>query len=147
MQRTKRGWRISRAVKHNLAPAYFAYEFAKAKAKSFGLPWRCKVKIESTARPGIWYGHAYGKKGIGRIFCRFNHAIQPSDHQDWRFKNQPRYSMWGTEEVICFLFAHEFGHVIGWDGDKAGEMACNQFGYDCVIAYRARQYQSPAALI
>lgn len=140
-------WNVHSSVTHDMTSAVFAWGFAKAKARSLGLKWRVSVRLGSTAINGRWYGHAYGKRGRGRIRCWVNHNLPIDEHIDHRYKNQPPYLLWGASETICFLLAHEFGHVIGYGGDKAGEMACNKFGFSAVQAWRARQYNDPACLI
>ena len=59
----------------------------------------------------------------------------------------PTFDMAGGIESIIYLAAHEFGHLLGWPGDKAGETACCKFGYAAAEAWRERQYDDPACLI
>jgi len=143
-----RNWKVQPAVKHDLTPAVFAWEFVKARAKHFGLPWKVSVSLGNTEISGRWYGHAYGRGGRGKIKCWINHKLPISERQDPRYKkDQPWHLLWGNAETICYLFAHEFGHVLGYGGDKAGEMSCNNLGWEAVQAWRGRQYDHPACLI
>jgi len=143
-------WYVSPAVKHNLASAQFAYGFVRAFAKRLGLRWRVRVFIQSCKRSGCWYGHAYGRRGRGRIVCRVNHSLPVMEHREWRYRDkeaQPSHILWGAPETICFLLAHELGHIVGYGGDKAGEMACNRLAREAVDAWREVQYEHPACLI
>ncbi len=145
-----KGWRISPNVHHSMDAAHFAYAMARQFARRMGLPWRVRVRVMHTSRPGSWSGLAYGSKGKGRVLLRLNCNLGFSENREWRYKDalaQPAYPLYGAEEVLCFIAGHEFGHVIGYDGGKAGEEACNRFGYECVQAWRDRQHDAPACLI
>lgn len=142
-----RGWKVQPGFKHDLSPAVFAFDYAKSRAKKLGLRWRVRVKVGVCKYRGWWRGHASGRRGLGEIWIAMNHQIDPMEHVDNRFSNQPRHYLWGVPDTMCYLMAHECGHIIGYDGDKAGEMACNNFGLECVKAWRDREHQSPACLI
>lgn len=144
-----RGWKIEKSVHHSPEPALFAWEFAKKRARSLGLKWKCRVRWGYTSYPGRWYGHACGKRGCGHVRLWINSQIPHQQMFDRRFKRlgQFEFMLQGTTETIVFLFAHEFGHIIGYGGDRAGEFACNNFGYDCVLAWRARECEHPACNI
>lgn len=145
-----RGWKVQPGFKHNLEPAVFAFDYARRRAKSLGLKWRVRVKVGVCKYPGWWRGHAGGRRGIGQIWIAMNHKLNgPCIHVDRRYsaKNQPGHYLWGIPDTMCYLMAHECGHVIGYGGDKYGEMACNKFGEECVQAWRDRQYQHPTCLI
>lgn len=147
----RRNWRVSPSFKHSLLPAYFAYEVAKQHAKHNGLQWKVKVTIRHSARTGNWYGHAYGgnrrTRGRGQVVLCMNGTIAPQVHHDHRYKDQPGYYLYGAQEVLCFLAGHEFSHILGYDGTKVGEMAANKFGFECVLKFREREYQTPECLI
>lgn len=142
-----RKWHVKSTVTHDLQSAVFAWDYARARAKQFGLRWKVSVYLGHTSIEARWYGHAYGSRGNGSIHCWVNGNLPIIEHADRRFKNQPAFVLWGAEETIAFLIAHELGHVIGYGGGRAGEMACNKFGFEVVQAWRARQYADPACLI
>lgn len=146
---TVRGWKVQPRFKHDLSPAKFAFDFAKARAKRFGLKWKVRVLVGVCRYQGWWRGHAYGKRGRGSIWIAMNHKIDPMIHVDRRYakRGQEGHYLWGVPDTMCYLMAHECGHVIGYGGDRDGEIACNRFANECVEAWRDQQHQSPACLI
>lgn len=141
-------WNISKNVKHNLAPAEFAYEYAKSFAKKMGLPWKVRVKVTNMTSDGRGYcGRACGDKGNGRILVRLADKLPNHVHRYNAFADMPSRYLSGQSESIVYIFAHEFGHIIGYGSGKAAEIACCKFGYAAVDAWRERQYNDPACLI
>lgn len=142
-----RGWKVQRGFRHDLEPAWFAYQYSKTFAKGLGLRFKARVRVGVCKYTGWWRGHAWGKRGRGHIWIAMNHKIDPHESIDKRFANQPGYWLFGIQDTMCFLMAHECGHVIGYGGDKAGEMACNSLGYRAVQAWRERECEHPACMI
>lgn len=141
-----RGWKISKNVKHDMAPAWFAYEFAKAQAKAWGLPWKCSAIVTSLAQWDRGYG---GRAWPWRkkILVRLAPKLNPHVHIYPKFADMPAKYLAGGAESIVYIFAHEFRHILGGGSGKAAEIAACNFGYAAVEAWREQQYNCPTCLI
>lgn len=142
--------KISKNVSRNVeSEIQFAFEFAARRAKRLGKNIS-KTTIEVTRGAsgacfrGYW-GRAFQRQG--RILMRFADKLPPHRHEYARFQNMPTFEMAGGSESVVYLAAHELGHILGWGGDKIGEIACCKFGYEAVMEWRDQQYNSPACLI
>lgn len=141
-----KNWNVSRNVKHDLAPARFAFEFAKAQAKEWGISWRCGIKVTSLTSDGRGYsGRAFTLSK--RILVRLAPTLPPHVHRYQRFRDMPEMHLLGGPESIVYIFAHEFRHILGGGSGKDAEKACCRFGYAAVEAWREQQYNDPACLI
>lgn len=137
----------------------FAEALAKKRLQSHG-EWTWNVTVIFRQPPpqrtahvpdnkGYWGracspGNARGKGWVKLYVCQH---LPPHAHEYVRYKGMPNFYIAGGLESIVYLAAHEFGHIIGWDGDKAGETSCCWFGYEAVMAWRERENLSPACLI
>lgn len=141
--------KVSKAVKREVTvPVRFAYEFAQRRAQSLGksiakaqvrvLPYRLDSVRGYRGRAGM---------SSKRVLLRFSQNLPGHLHTYARYKNMPTFWLGGGDESVVYVAAHEFGHLIGWPGDKAGEAACCRFGYSAVQAWRDRELESPACLI
>ena len=143
--------KISKAVSRDVRPAIeFAFKFAQAKAKSLGKNIaKAQAVVTSCNSDGNCFRGYWGRAWPGqmRVLLRIGPLLPPHQHRYAKFQNMPCFDMAGGDESVVYLAAHEFGHLIGWAGDKAGEISCCKFGYAAVEAWRDRQYQCPACLI
>jgi len=143
--------KISNNIGRNIRPAVeFAFKFAQAKARSLGKSI-ASVKVEATScnADGFSFRGYWGRawRRDMRVLLRIADVLPPHQHRYAKFQDMPTFEIGGGDESIVYLAAHEFGHLIGWSGDKAGEIACCKFGYAAVEAWRDRQYEHPACLI
>jgi hypothetical protein len=150
---------ISKNVVHSCEPSIkFAYQFTQAACRRMGKKPISKTTVQVRAGrsyPASWtergqsprgyWGRAY--KGRNLVILHLCPSLPPHVHEYARYKNMPNFVINGGSESIVYLAAHEFGHILGWPGDKAGEIACCKFGYEAVMAWRERQYSCPTALI
>lgn len=125
----------------------FAFEFAKAKAKSLGKQFNPAIQVTSCTDRGRGYRGRAFLYGRSRVLLRLAKELPPHRHRYARYSDMPCFDLAGGSESVVYLAAHEFGHIIGWPGDKAGETACCKFGYSAVEAWRERQYEHPACMI
>lgn len=148
--------RVSREVQDVHVPAIrFAESFARNRLRYWGYKqkWNITVSVKRYRNPwGIrgYAGSAYSPcKGSGVVRLRLAVAQQmlPHEHEYARFKNMPAFTLWNRIESTVYIAAHEFAHIIGFDGDKQGEIGACKFGYEAVIAWRDRQYDHPACII
>ena len=134
-------------VKHDLRGVKFAYQFARARAQSWGKKLDgCEARITST-NCGYWGFCGRAWKYQRRVLLRLGKHLPPHLHVYPRFKEMPTFWLWGGDESIVYLAAHEFGHLIGWGHGKHAEIAACKFGYEAVEAWRSEQYDHPACLI
>lgn len=129
-----------------IAPIAFAFQFAQARAKSLGKRFNPSIQVTACR---LWDRGYRGRasRGRNRVLLRFARRLPAHTHKYARYANMPCFDLAGGSESVVYLAAHEFGHIIGYPGDKTGEIAACKFGYAAVEAYREQQYLSPACLI
>jgi hypothetical protein len=134
----------------------FAESMAKRQLRSWGFSnWRVKVRVTSANWDPMWQGRGYSgrawrwSRGRGRVLIRISpkHIDTAHVHVYPKFQNMPAFTIWNRFESMVYIAAHEFGHIMGYDGTKDGEAACCRFGYAAVEAWRDRQCDHPACLI
>lgn len=141
---------ISKAVSHDVrVPVRFAFNFAAKRAKQLGKKFNPHVNVTSCNADGRCFRGYWGRAFTHRneVLLRFGSRLPAHEHRYARYQDMPTFELAGGCESIVYLAAHEFGHILGWPGDKCGEIACCKFGYAAVVAWREQQYEHPACLI
>jgi len=116
----------------------FALESVRRNVKALGLTCKPGFVIVRGTTPGRRRGEAVSSPG-GRVVVYFPPIFwkeYPKTETYYRFDNMPRYTVFSDIEAAIHLAAHEFRHVAGADGDRAGEVACERAGGRAVSEYR-----------
>jgi hypothetical protein len=124
----------------------FALDFANQFARKWGKkPLRPTFKVQRSR----WSrsGRAPINSRYGKVLLRMNPKLSNGVEQYPKFKEMPTMYLTGYEERMIHLAAHELRHLLGADGTRDGEVACERFGFAAVVAWREREYESPACLI
>ena len=92
-----------------------------------------------TARGRAWSSRCLIRLGYGERNwpMRLNYA---------KWKDMPEYEARNWYEMIIHIAAHEFAHLTGYSGKKAGEEMCELTAWDAIDAYRKRQVEIDAKI-
>jgi hypothetical protein len=93
------------------------------------------VRITHTSRT------CRGMAGTIRCLLRIGYGERtwPVKLNYWRYKDMPEYEARNWREMFVHIAAHEFAHLTGYDGNKAGEEMCELTAWDAIDAYRKNQ--------
>ena len=110
-----------------------------------GIKRKVKPLLKVKRSLNTWYfgGQAYvgGKEVTVTLGWSGLHEIYPYAQQYRGYKNMPIFTVVSDEEMMLFLLAHEFQHLAGTHGNRAGEVYCEWTGWEAVTMLRSRRLQ------